>query len=131
MNLLQRSRKVFASLMLASMLAIATVWIIPQAIASPLVAATPSQIAAENDAATSTGIERRVKATGREIEGRVQRGLGEVTDSPANQIEGGAKQFSGETQNRAEDLGDRLKDTARGAQNETESLLDRVKDFFD
>lgn len=131
MYLLQRSRKVFASFMLALVLAIATVWVIPQAIASPLMAATSSQIAARDDAATSTGIERRVKATGREIEGRVQRGFGEVTDSPANQVEGRAKQFSGEAQNRAEDLGDRVKDAGRGVQNETESLVDRVKDFFD
>jgi uncharacterized protein YjbJ (UPF0337 family) len=131
MNLLQRSRKILASLMLALVLAIATVWVIPQAIASPLVAATPGQIAAENDAATSTGIERRVKATGREIEGRIQRGFGEATDSPANQVEGSAKQFSGEAQNRAEDLGDRFKDAARGAEDSTENLVDRVKDFFD
>jgi len=131
MNSLQRSRKVFASFMLALVLAIATVWVIPQAIASPLVAATPGQIAAENDAATSTGIERRVKATGRELEGRVQRGLGEVTDSPANQIEGRAKQFSGEAQNRAEDLSDRLKDAGRDVEDSTENLVDRVKDFFD
>jgi uncharacterized protein YjbJ (UPF0337 family) len=131
MNLLQRSRKVFASFMLALVLAIATVWMIPQAIASPLMAATPNQIAARNDAATDTGIERRVKATGRELTGRVQRGFGEITDSPANQIEGRTKQFSGQAQNRAEDLGDRVKDAARGAQNETENLLDRVKDFFD
>ncbi|MBD1870392.1 CsbD family protein [Cyanobacteria bacterium FACHB-471] len=131
MNLLQRSRKVFASLMLALVLALATVWVIPQAIASPLMAATPSQIAARDDAATSTGIERRVKATGRELEGRVQRGIGDVTDSPANQIEGRTKQFSGRAQNRAEDLGDRVKDVGRGARNETGNLVDRVKDFFD
>ncbi|NJL41076.1 MAG: CsbD family protein [Leptolyngbyaceae cyanobacterium RM2_2_4] len=117
--------------MLAFVLAIATVWVIPQAIAFPLVAATPSQIAAENDAATSTDIERRVKATGREIEGRIQRGLGEATNSPANQVEGSAKQFSGEAQNRAEDLGDRVKDAARGAEDSTGNLVDRVKDLFD
>jgi uncharacterized protein YjbJ (UPF0337 family) len=131
MNLLQRSRKVFASFMLALVLAIATVWVIPQAIASPLVAATPSQIAARDDAATNTGIERRVKATGRELEGRVQRGFGDVTDSSANRVEGRTKQFSGAAQNRAEDLGDRVKDAGRGVQKETESLVDRVKDFFD
>lgn len=131
MNLLQHSRKVFASFMLALVLAIATVWVIPQAIASPLVAATPSQIAARDAAATSTGIERRVKATGRELTGRVQRGFGEVTDSPANRVEGRTKQFSGQAQNRVEDLGDRVKDAGRGVQKETESLVDRVKDFFD
>lgn len=131
MNSLQRSRKVFAGFMLALVLAIATVWVIPQAIAAPLVAATPSQIAAENGAATSTGIERRVKATGRELTGRVQRGFGEVTDSPANQIEGRARQLSGEAQNRTEDLGDRLKDAGRDVEDSTENLVDRVKDFFD
>jgi uncharacterized protein YjbJ (UPF0337 family) len=131
MNLLQRSRKVFASFMLALVLAIATVWVIPQAIASPLTAAIPNQIVARNDAANSTGIERRAQATGRELTGRVQRGFGEVTDSPANQIEGRTKQFSGEAQNRAEDLSDRVKDAARGAQKETDNLVDRVKDFFD
>lgn len=131
MNLLQRSRKVFASFMLALVLAIATVWVIPQAIASPLTAAIPNQIIARNDAANSAGIERRVQSTGRELTGRVQRGFGEVTDSPANQIEGRTKQFSGEAQNRAEDLSDRVKDAARGAQKETDNLVDRVKDFFD
>ncbi|MBD2055520.1 CsbD family protein [Oculatella sp. FACHB-28] len=131
MNLLQRSRKVFASLMLALVLALATVWVIPQAIASPLIATSPFQILADNDAATSTGIEHRVKATGRELEGRVQRGFGQVTDSPDNRVEGRAKQLSGRAQNQAEDLGDQVKDAVRGARNETGNLVDRVKDFFD
>ena len=131
MNLFQRSRKMIASVLLTLVLAIATVWVIPQAIASPLVATTGNQIAAENDAATSTGIERRVKATGREVEGRIQRGFGEAADSPANQAEGRAKQLSGEAQNRAEDLGDRAKDAARDTRAGAGTLVDRVKDFFD
>ncbi|MBE9179234.1 CsbD family protein [Oculatella sp. LEGE 06141] len=129
MGFVKRGRKILAALGVALMLAIAPMVGLftnaSAATAATLQSVSPSQIALGD-----SGLERRTKATAEKLEGQAQRSYGDAVDSPANQIEGAAKQFSGNTRNRVEDAGDRAKDLARETEKQSETLVDRVKDFF-
>lgn len=54
-------------------------------------------------------IEERVEATAKNIEGKAQEALGEVTGDPKAKIEGKAKQTKAETQHAKEDVKDNVK----------------------
>ncbi len=123
--LLQRSFKAVAALGLALMLAIAPALVFPAVDTANAVPPT------RTISADSSGVERRAEATSEKLAGQAQRTFGDAADSPANQVEGGAKEFAGAAKNRAEDLRDQAKDLGRDAQQESETLVDRIKDFFD
>ena len=55
------------------------------------------------------GIEERVKATAKNVEGKVQEAIGEVTGDPQDQVEGRTKQVEAETEHAKEDVKDSLK----------------------
>ena len=56
------------------------------------------------------GIQDRAKATGKDIEGKVQEAAGKVTDDPQAQAAGKAKQAEAKVRHAAEDLKDDTKD---------------------
>ncbi|MBE9078584.1 CsbD family protein [Romeria aff. gracilis LEGE 07310] len=55
------------------------------------------------------GLDDRVDATAKNIEGKVQEAVGEVTGDPKDKAEGQAKQAEAEVQHAAEDVKDELK----------------------
>lgn len=55
------------------------------------------------------GIEERAEATAKNIEGKVQEAVGEVTGDPKDKVEGRAKQGAAETQHAKEDVKDNIK----------------------
>ena len=55
-------------------------------------------------------IEERAKAAGKNIEGKAQEALGNVTGDPEDKAEGQAKQTEAEARNLKEDVKDRVKD---------------------
>ncbi len=55
-------------------------------------------------------IEDRVKATAKNIEGKVQAAVGEITGDPKDKAEGDAKQAQAEATHAREDVKDALKD---------------------
>jgi len=55
------------------------------------------------------GIEERVEATAKNVEGKAQETIGEVTGDPKDKVEGRAKQAEAETQHAKEDVKDSLK----------------------
>jgi uncharacterized protein YjbJ (UPF0337 family) len=55
-------------------------------------------------------IEDRAKAAGKNIEGKAQEALGNVTGDPEDKAEGKAKQAEAEVRNTGEDLKDKVKD---------------------
>lgn len=55
------------------------------------------------------GIEERVEATAKNVEGKAQEAIGEVTGDPKDKVEGRAKQAEAETQHAKEDVKDNLK----------------------
>lgn len=55
------------------------------------------------------GIEERVEATAKNVEGKAQEAMGEVTGDPKDKIEGRAKQAEAQTQHAKEDVKDDLK----------------------
>jgi uncharacterized protein YjbJ (UPF0337 family) len=66
------------------------------------------------------GIEDRVKATSKNIEGKVQEGLGKITGNPEDQAAGKAKQVESQVRHGTEDVKDKVKDArddARDAMN--------------
>jgi len=54
--------------------------------------------------------EDRAKATGKNIEGKAQEALGNVTGDPKDKAEGKAKQSEAQVRHAAEDLKDKVKD---------------------
>ena len=56
------------------------------------------------------GIEDRAKAAGKNIEGKAQEALGNVTGDPEDKAEGKAKQAEAEVRNTGEDVKDKVKD---------------------
>jgi uncharacterized protein YjbJ (UPF0337 family) len=56
-------------------------------------------------------IEDRAKAFAKNIEGKVQEGVGEVTGNPNDQAEGKAKQAEAQVRHTAENLKDEVKKT--------------------
>ncbi len=54
--------------------------------------------------------EDRAKATGKNIEGKAQEAMGNITGDPEDQAKGKAKQAEAETRQAAEDVKDKLKD---------------------
>ncbi len=56
-------------------------------------------------------LEERAKAAGKNIEGKAQEALGNVTGDPEHQAAGQAKQAEGEVRNTKEDVKDKVKDT--------------------
>jgi len=55
------------------------------------------------------GIEDRVEATAKNIEGKTQEMVGEITGDPKDKAEGRAKQTQAEGQHAVEDVKDELK----------------------
>lgn len=56
------------------------------------------------------GIEERVEATAKNIEGKVQEAVGEVTGDPKDKTEGRSKQVEAEATHAKEDVKDSVKD---------------------
>jgi uncharacterized protein YjbJ (UPF0337 family) len=54
-------------------------------------------------------IENRAKATAKNIEGKVQDAVGDLTDNPEAQLEGKAKQAEAKVRHAAEDVKDAVK----------------------
>lgn len=54
--------------------------------------------------------EDRAKAAGKNIEGKAQEALGNLTGDPEDKAEGKAKQAEAEVRNTGEDLKDKVKD---------------------
>lgn len=54
-------------------------------------------------------IEDRVKATAKNIEGKVQEAIGEVTGDPKDKVEGRAKQAEAKARHTTEDIKDEVK----------------------
>lgn len=54
-------------------------------------------------------IEDRAKATGKNVEGKAQEALGNVTGDPEDKAEGKAKQAEAQTRHAAEDVKDQVK----------------------
>jgi len=54
-------------------------------------------------------IEERAKATAKNIEGKAQEAVGQVTGDPEDKMEGKAKQAEGEARHTKEDVKDSLK----------------------
>jgi uncharacterized protein YjbJ (UPF0337 family) len=54
-------------------------------------------------------LEDRAKATGKNIEGKAQEALGNVTGDPADKAEGKAKQAEAQVRHAAEDMKDEVK----------------------
>jgi uncharacterized protein YjbJ (UPF0337 family) len=54
--------------------------------------------------------EDRAKATGKNIEGKVQETIGKVTGDPEDKAKGKAKQAEAKTRQAAEDVKDKMKD---------------------
>jgi len=54
-------------------------------------------------------IEERVEATAKNVEGKAQEAIGEVTGDPKDKAEGKSKQVEAETQHAKEDVKDNLK----------------------
>lgn len=55
------------------------------------------------------GLDDRVDATAKNIEGKVQEAVGEVTGDPKDKAEGKAKQSEAEVQHATEDVKDEIK----------------------
>ncbi|MDY6939976.1 MAG: CsbD family protein [Cyanobacteriota bacterium] len=55
-------------------------------------------------------IEERVEATAKNIEGKVQEAVGEVTGNPEDKAEGQAKQTEAQIQHTAENVKDEIKE---------------------
>jgi len=55
------------------------------------------------------GNEDKLKATGKNLEGKAQEALGNVTGDPQDKAEGKAKQAEAQTRHAAEDLKDEIK----------------------
>lgn len=55
-------------------------------------------------------IEDRAKAVGKNIEGKAQEALGNVTGDPEDKAEGKAKQAESQVRHAAEDVKDKVKD---------------------
>lgn len=56
------------------------------------------------------GLDDRIKATAKNIEGKVQEAAGEVTGDPRDRIEGQAKQQQAQSIHAAEDVKDVIKE---------------------
>lgn len=54
--------------------------------------------------------EDKAKATGKNIEGKAQEALGNITGDPKDKAEGKAKQSEAQVRHAAEDLKDKVKD---------------------
>ncbi|MDY6937606.1 MAG: CsbD family protein [Cyanobacteriota bacterium] len=55
-------------------------------------------------------IEDRAEATGKNVEGKLQEAVGEVTGDPEDKAEGKAKQAEAEVQHATEDVKDSIKE---------------------
>ncbi len=53
----------------------------------------------------------KAKATAKNIEGKVQEGIGNITGDPKDQVEGKAKQAEAKVRHSVEDAKDSVKDT--------------------
>ena len=56
-------------------------------------------------------LENRVKATAKNVEGKVQEGVGNLTDNPKAQAEGKEKQAEAKVRHAVEDVKDEVKKT--------------------
>ncbi|BAZ51147.1 CsbD-like protein [Nostoc sp. NIES-4103] len=58
-------------------------------------------------------IEKRVEATAKNIEGKLQEAIGEVTGNPADKVEGQAKQDESQVIHTTENIKDEIKDVIK------------------
>lgn len=58
-------------------------------------------------------LENRVKATAKNIEGKIQEAVGDVTGDPQTQAEGKAKQAEAQVRHTVEDVKDAAKDVIK------------------
>jgi uncharacterized protein YjbJ (UPF0337 family) len=56
-------------------------------------------------------IEDRAKATAKNVEGKVQEAVGDLTGNPSDEAEGKAKQVDAQSQHAKEDVKDKVKKT--------------------
>ncbi len=56
-------------------------------------------------------VDKRVEATSKDVEGKVQEAWGDLTDDPQNKLEGQAKQVEADAKHKKEDLKDSAKRT--------------------
>lgn len=54
-------------------------------------------------------IEDRIKATGKNVEGKVQEGLGKITGNPQDKVEGRQKQSEAKVRHSVENVKDQVK----------------------
>lgn len=55
-------------------------------------------------------IEERIEATAKNIEGKVQEAVGEMTGNPSDKVEGQAKQAEAQIQHTTENIKDEMKE---------------------
>ncbi|QSJ18372.1 CsbD family protein [Nostoc sp. UHCC 0702] len=58
-------------------------------------------------------IEKRVEATAKNIEGKLQEAIGEVTGNPADKVEGQVKQDESQVIHTTENIKDEIKDSLK------------------
>jgi uncharacterized protein YjbJ (UPF0337 family) len=56
-------------------------------------------------------LENRAKATAKNVEGKIQESVGELTGNTKDQVEGKAKQVEAKVRHAAEDVKDEIKNT--------------------
>jgi uncharacterized protein YjbJ (UPF0337 family) len=69
-------------------------------------------------------IDDRAKATGKNIEGKAQEALGNVTGDVGDQVEGQAKQDEAAARHGVEDAKDKIKDGVEDVKNKIKDALD-------
>lgn len=69
-------------------------------------------------------LQERAKAVVKDLEGKAQEAIGNITDNPEHQAEGKAKQAEADVCNAAEDVKDKAKDVSN-------SVKDKAKDIKD
>jgi uncharacterized protein YjbJ (UPF0337 family) len=67
-------------------------------------------------------IQERAKAVVKDLEGKAQEAIGNITDNPEQQAEGKAKQAEADARNASEDIKDRAKDVS-------DSVKDKARDI--
>ena len=129
MNFINRSRRYLLTAVLGLALAAVAFLAAPvqatQAIASPLQA---SAIVADLDA---DGLQRQVKGSAEQTQGRFQRGFGDAVDSPRHEAQGAMRELRGKARTNAEEARREAQETGQDLQDQVKSLGDRIKDFFD
>lgn len=127
MNLLERSRKFFVGFALVLIAVVSVMGFSPQSSQANAL----QLLSTDHALVASTGVERRVDATAKDLEGRLQEGVGKVTDSSGDRVEGRLKRAEGQTRLTAEDVKDDSEGFFNDLQRKAENLVDDAKDLFD